>query len=91
MAKDKNKTGKSQKDAGTPETPTPVVVPEQTATEETPRASDAVVKVGKAILKNNSQMSVVYMTADGRGFYERNDAENHAKTLTNRVVTPVKR
>lgn len=91
MAKDKNKTGKSQKDAETPETPTPVVVPEQTDTEETPRASDAVVKVGKAILKNNSQMSVVYMTADGRGFYERNDAENHAKTLTNRVVTPVKR
>lgn len=57
----------------------------------TPKASDAVTKVGKSILKNNPGMPVVYMTADGRGFYERNDAENHAKTLTNRVVTPVKR
>ena len=53
--------------------------------------SDAVQKVGKALLKSNSDMSVVYMTADGRGFYEKNDADNHARTLNNKAVTPVKR
>lgn len=56
-----------------------------------PKVSDAVRKVGKALLKSNPDMSVVYMTADGRGFYERNDADNHARTLNNKEVTPVKR
>ncbi|WP_317341915.1 hypothetical protein [Alistipes dispar] len=56
-----------------------------------PKVSDAVQKVGKALLKSNPDMSVVYMTADGRGFYERNDADNHARTLNNKAVTPVKR
>lgn len=55
------------------------------------KVSDAVQKVGKALLKSNPDMSVVYMTADGRGFYERNDADNHARTLNNKAVTPVKR
>ena len=36
-----------------------------------PKVSDAVQKVGKALLKSNPDMSVVYMTADGRGFYEK--------------------
>lgn len=56
-----------------------------------PKVSDAVQKVGKALLKSNPDMSVVYMTADGRGFYEKNDADNHARTLNNKAVTPVKR
>lgn len=56
-----------------------------------PKVSDAVQKIGKALLKSNPDMSVVYMTADGRGFYERNDADNHARTLNNKAVTPVKR
>ncbi len=56
-----------------------------------PKVSDAVQKVGKALLKSNPDMSVVYMTADGRGFYEKNDADNHARTLNNQTVTPVKR
>lgn len=56
-----------------------------------PKVSGAVQKVGKALLKSNPDMSVVYMTADGRGFYERNDADNHARTLNNKAVTPVKR
>lgn len=56
-----------------------------------PKVSDAVQKVGKALLKSNPDMSVVYMTADGRGFYEKNDADNHAHTLNNKAVTPVKR
>lgn len=56
-----------------------------------PKVSDAVQKVGKALLKSNPDMSVVYMTADGRGFYEKNDADNHARTLNDQTVTPVKR
>jgi len=64
----------------------------KTPTKKTePKISDAVQKVGKALLKSNPDMSVVYMTADGRGFYERNDADNHARTLNNKAVTPVKR
>lgn len=56
-----------------------------------PKVSDAVVKIGKNLLKNNPDMSVVYMTADGRGFYEKNDAELHARNLNNKAVTPVKK
>lgn len=56
-----------------------------------PKVSDAVAKIGKNLLKNNPDMSVVYMTADGRGFYEKNDAELHARNLTNKAVTPVKK
>lgn len=56
-----------------------------------PKVSDAVVKIGKALLKSNPEMSVVYMTADGSGFYEKNDAELHARNLTNKAVTPVKK
>jgi hypothetical protein len=55
-----------------------------------PKVSDAVVKIGKFLLKSNPEMSVVYMTADGSGFYEKNDAELHASNLTNKAVTPVK-
>ena len=68
---------------------TPAAKPPTKKTE--PKVSDAVQKVGKALLKSNPDMSVVYMTADGRGFYERNDADNHARTLNNQVVMPVKR
>lgn len=56
-----------------------------------PKVSDAVAKIGKALLKSNPEMSVVYMTADGSGFYEKNDAELHARNLTNKAVTPVKK
>lgn len=63
--------------------------PEKAA--KTPKVTDSLTKIGRAILKTNPAMPVVYMTADGRGFYEKNDADNHAKTLTNRAVTPVKR
>lgn len=58
---------------------------------EKPSVSDALVKIGKSILKSNPTMSMVYMTADGRGFYEKNDADNHARTLKNKVVTHVKK
>lgn len=56
-----------------------------------PKVSDAVVKIGKNLLRNNPEMSVVYMTADGRGFYEKNDAELHARILNNKAVTSVKK
>ena len=56
-----------------------------------PKVSDAVTKIGKSLLKSNPEMSVVYMTSDGRGFYMENDAKNHARTLNNKAVTPVKR
>ena len=55
------------------------------------KVSDALVNIGKTILNSNPQMQVVYMTADGRGFYEKNEADNHAATLTNKDVTPVKK
>ena len=80
------------------EQPTPVdaadeaaLAAKSSAKKTGPKVSDAVQKVGKALLKSNPDMSVVYMTADGRGFYERNDADNHARTLNNKAVTPVKR
>lgn len=56
-----------------------------------PKVSDSVVKIGKSLLKGNPEMSVVYMTADGSGFYEKNDAELHARNLNNKAVTPVKK
>lgn len=64
---------------------------EETTPAKTPKVTDSLTKIGRVILKTNPAMPVVYMTADGRGFYEKNDADNHAKTLTNRAVTPVKR
>lgn len=62
-----------------------------TKTAEEPKVSDTLVKIGKSILKSNPAMSVVYMASDGRGFYEKNDADNHAHTLKNKTVTPVKK
>lgn len=61
------------------------------SSEEQAKVSDTVVNIGKSLLNSNPQMSIVYMTADGRGFYEKNDADNHAATLKNKDVTPVKK
>ena len=63
----------------------------ETKETEEPKVSNAVVKIGKSLLKSNPAMSVVYMTSDGRGFYEKNDADNYARTLKNKAVTPVKK
>ncbi len=54
------------------------------------KVSDAVEKIGKALLKSNPGMSVVYMTSDGNGFYEKNDANNHARILKDKTVVSVK-
>lgn len=102
MAKKTNTPGEAPQepagDAANPEQPTPVVQnPDENAgttkTKKTaePKVSDSVVKIGKSLLKGNPEMSVVYMTADGSGFYEKNDAELHARNLNNKAVTPVKK
>ena len=95
MAKKEDKAENPQNKTGAP-VPTGQEPPQDNTGEgmtDQPQAkvSDAVQKVGKALLKSNPDMSVVYMTADGRGFYEKNDADNHARTLNNKAVTPVKR
>jgi hypothetical protein len=56
-----------------------------------PTVSDAVVKGGRSLLGSNPRLQVVYMTADGNGFYQESDAASHARTLNNKAVTPVKR
>lgn len=56
-----------------------------------PKVSDAVVGIGKKLLTNSPQKDVVYMTADGCGFYEQTDAELHTRILKNKAVTPVKK
>lgn len=50
---------------------------------------DAVVSIGKKLLKSHPSKSVIFMTSDGQGFFAENDAFNHATTLKNKVVTPV--
>ena len=56
-----------------------------------PKVSDAIVKIGRGILHANPSIPVVYMTADGSGFYQESDALVHARTLTDQAVTEVKR
>ncbi len=56
-----------------------------------PKVSDALAKAAKALLKSNPALEAVYMTADGTGFATKNDADNHARNLKNKAVTPVKR
>lgn len=89
MADQPQEGGEQPTPGGAPGDAAPAAKPTTKKTE--PKVSDAVQKIGKALLKSNPDMSVVYMTADGRGFYERNDADNHARTLNNKAVTPVKR
>ncbi len=55
------------------------------------KVSDAVANIGKNLLKHNPGVQEVYMVSDGLGFYEKNDADNYARTLKNKTVTCVKR
>lgn len=41
------------------------------------------------IFVENPQLKVVYGTSDGEFFYKKNDAENHAKKLSDKKVEPV--
>lgn len=61
------------------------------ATTPAQRVENALTKAGRSILERNPALTAVYMTADGAGFASKNDAENHARNLKNKVVTPVNR
>lgn len=54
-------------------------------------AAKAAEKVGRDILKENPELKGVYVTTDGTAFAERNDAQNHAKTLKNREIFNIRR
>lgn len=54
-------------------------------------ASKAAAKVAERIFKQNPDIKEAHVTADGTAFYGRNDAQNHANTLTNREVFSFKR
>lgn len=54
-------------------------------------ASKAAAKVAAKIFKQNPDIKEAYVTADGTAFYGRNDAQNHANTLSNRDVFGFKR
>ena len=49
-------------------------------------ASKAAAKIAENIFKRNSEIKEVHVTSDGTAFYTRSDAQNHAKTLSNREV-----
>ncbi len=55
------------------------------------KVADAVEAIGKKILSSYPKESIVYMTADGQGFFNESDALNHADDLTNKKVTPVRK
>lgn len=69
----------------------PVVTPPETTAPETPKASIAVRKVGKQILKDHPDMEVVYMTTDGMAFFALDDAIGHSRAINGGDVIPVKR
>lgn len=64
---------------------------ETTKTSAATVAAKAAAKVAAGVLKLNPELKEVYVTSDGTAFYTRNDAQNHANTLTNREVYCTKR
>lgn len=54
-------------------------------------ASKAAAKVAAEVLKRNPDIKEVHVTSDGTAFYTRNDAQNHANSLSNREVFSTKR
>lgn len=49
-------------------------------------AAKAAEQIGREVLAANKTLNSVYVTTDGTAFAERNDAQNHARTLQNREV-----
>ncbi|GGB82994.1 hypothetical protein GCM10007424_23770 [Flavobacterium suaedae] len=43
------------------------------------------------VFESNPKLQHYFKTADGQAFYNEPDAKNHAKTLTDKTVTPVNR
>lgn len=54
-------------------------------------ASKAAAKLAERIFKQNPDIKEAHITSDGTAFYGRNDAQNHANTLSNREVFSFKR
>lgn len=48
-------------------------------------------KVAKEVFKNYPDKKTVFVTSDGLAFFHRCDADNHARELPNKTVTPVSR
>lgn len=64
---------------------------EKSGKESATVAAKAAEKVGREILAQNKTLNQVYVTTDGNAFAERNDAQNHARTLQNREVFNIRR
>lgn len=64
---------------------------EKSGKESATVAARAAEKVGREILAQNKTLNQVYVTTDGIAFAERNDAQNHARTLQNREVFNIRR
>lgn len=54
-------------------------------------SSKAAAKVAAEALRQNPDIKEVHVTSDGTAFYSRNDAQNHAKSLSNHEVFSSKR
>lgn len=54
-------------------------------------ATNPLEKIGKKLLEAYPDKNEVFMASDGQGFFNENDALNHAETLTNKKVIPVKK
>lgn len=48
-------------------------------------------RVAKEVFKNYPDKKTVFVTSDGLAFFHRCDADNHARELSNKTVTPVSR
>ncbi len=69
----------------------PEVIPAATKEPIRKVATVSLEKIGKELLISNPKLKEIFLTADGRGFPYRNDAQNHAGTLKDKTVTTVAR
>lgn len=53
--------------------------------------SKAAAKVAERIFSHNPELKEVHITADGTAFYNRGDAQSHARSLQNHDVASIKR
>ncbi|MEG1540054.1 MAG: hypothetical protein RR383_08950 [Muribaculaceae bacterium] len=64
---------------------------QDTVAPEGHKVSNAVIKVGKQILKSHPDIDVVYMTTDGMAFFASDDAANHSRAIYGGEIITVKR
>lgn len=78
-------------DAQTGATGTTQPAVETQATEENKEATVAALrKLGAKALSRTPVLKMVYVTTDGTVFAAQNDAENHAKSLNDKIIIIVK-